>query len=108
MAFPVLAGAAGVGFWAMLQWAIRRALLWFFIAKGAAVIARLFGALGLAVFTYQFVIEPAVQMVDANVANLPPQLGEWLSALGIFEVMSIIVSGYVLLAAKRVFLGRSA
>lgn len=102
MAFPaVLAGGAAVGL-------LTRVLTWFFLAKGAAIVIRIFGTLGLAYFTYEWVLTPVIGMVDSNVNALPQELNEWLRALGIFEVMSIIVSAYLLLAGKRIFLGKSA
>lgn len=101
MAFPaILLGGAASGL-------LARVLTWFFLAKGAAIIVRIIGTLGLAFFTYEFVLTPVITMVDSNVNNLPPELNDWLRALGIFEVISIIVSAYLLLAGKRIFLGKS-
>lgn len=101
MAFPaVLLGGAAAG-------VLGRVLLWFFLAKGAAIVVRIIATLGLAFFTYEMVLTPAISMIDSSVNGLPPQLNEWLSALGIFEVFSIIVSAYLLLAGKRIFLGKS-
>ncbi|MGY0559494.1 DUF2523 family protein [Luteimonas sp. A277] len=102
MAFPaILAGGAIAG-------VLIQVLRWFFFAYGAAVVMRVLGVLGLAYFTYEFVLDPAIQMIDANINALPVQLTEWMRALGIFEVFSIIVSAYLLLAGKRVFLGKRA
>lgn len=101
MAFPaVLLGGAAGGL-------LARILLWFFLAKGAAIVVRIIATLGLAFFTYEWVLTPVISMVDANVHGLPPELNEWLRALGIYEVISIIVSAYLLLAGKRIFVGRS-
>lgn len=102
MAFPaiLLGGALG----GMLS----RVLLWFFLAKGAAIVMRVFGTLGLAYFTYEWVLDPAIQLIDTNVSALPVQLTEWMRALGVMECFSIIVSAYLLLAGKRVFLGKQA
>lgn len=101
MAFPaVLLGGAAAGI-------LARVLTWFFLAKGAAIVIRIIVTLGLAFFTYEWVLTPAITMVDQNVNGLPPQMNEWLRALGIFEVISIIVSAYLLWAGKRIFLGKS-
>lgn len=86
---------------------LARILLWFFLAKGAAIVVRIIATLGLAFFTYEWVLTPVITMVDTNVNGLSPEFNEWMRALGIFEVMSIIVSAYLLLAAKRIFVGRS-
>lgn len=102
MAFPaVLAGGAVMGL-------LTRVLTWFFLAKGAAIVIRIIGTLGLAFFTYEWVLTPVIGMIDANVNGMPPEFNEWMRALGVFEVISIIVSAYVLLAGKRIFLGKSA
>lgn len=102
MAFPaVLAGGLASGL-------LGRLLTWFFLAKGAAIVIRIIATLGLAFMTYELVLTPVISMVDANVNGMPPELNEWLRALGIFECISIIVSAYLLLAGKRVFVGRSA
>ena len=83
MAFPaVLAGGAIIGL-------ATRALTWFFLAKGPAIVMRILGTLGLAYFTYEWVLGPVISMVDSNVNGLPPELNDWLRALGIFEVISM-------------------
>ena len=101
MAFPAIL-AGGVA-WGLLA----RLLTWFFLAKGVAIVVRIIATLGLAFFTYELVLTPVIGMVDPNVNGMPPEFNEWMRALGIFECISIIVSAYLLLAGKRVFLGKS-
>lgn len=85
-----------------------RALLWFFLAKGAAIVTRIMVTLGLAWATYEFVLDPIVTAIDNNVAALPSDLAVWARAFGFFEVISILISAEVIAAAKRVFLTRRA
>lgn len=100
MAAPILvAGSAA--------WILKRVLLWFFLAKGAAIVARILGVLGLALFTSELIIQPVLTAIQSNASNIPPELHQWLAAFGFYRCVSIIATAYMLLMAKRVFLGRS-
>lgn len=105
MAIPLIAVGAGAA-GSALSALVVRILTWFFLAKGAAVVARTFATLGVAWFTYQWIIDPAINMADDAWGSMPAELQTWLRALGIMECASIIVSAYVLWAAKKLFLGR--
>lgn len=101
---PVAAGAAG----GALAQILVRVLTWVLLAKGAAVVARTMGMLGIAWFTYEWILEPAINMADTHWNAMPEGMRVWLQALGIMEVASIVVSAYLLWGAKKLFLGRRA
>jgi hypothetical protein len=98
---PIAAGAtAGItGF-------IIRALTIFFLVKGVFVVARMMVMLGLAFGIYKWVIEPLVAQAMSTWTGLPGDFKTWLSAFGIIEVVSIMLSAYGLWAAKKLFLQR--
>lgn len=100
MPLPVfLAGGALAGI-------LTRVLLWFFLAKGAAIVTRIFVTLGLAWATYEYVLDPVINLITTNVNGLPPELAVWVRAFGVFEVISILISAEVIATAKRVFLSK--
>lgn len=99
-AIPALAGGAALG--AIIQ----RILVWVLLAKGAAIVARTMGILGIAWFTYEYILEPAINLADTYWAAMPGDLVVWLQAFGVMECASIIVSAYVLWGAKKLFLGK--
>lgn len=86
---------------------LKTLFLWLLVAKGAAIIARIFIVLGIALFTNELIVQPILDMIQGNAAGIPQQLRQWLSAFGIDRVISIIATAYMLLMAKRVFLGRT-
>lgn len=102
MAFPV-AAAAG----AALGPTIAAAIRWFFVAYGAATVARLFTAIGIAWGTYEFVLSPAIDLADIYWGSMPSDLLVWLRALGVMEAASIVVSAYLLWGVKRLFLRKA-
>lgn len=105
MALPLLgigAYAAGSALSALLV----RVLTWVLIAKGAAVVIRVFGTLGIAYFTYDLILEPAINLADNYWAAMPAQLVQWVRAFGVMECASIIVSAYLIAVAQRIFLGK--
>lgn len=99
MALPLVAGA---GLAAVLGTVIR----WVLLAHGAAIVARILGTLGLALFTYNFVVEPVLEQLRTAVGSLPAEVLVWISALGLDKVVSILASAYLISAARSVFLGR--
>lgn len=86
---------------------LKAVLLWLLVAKGAAIIARLFLVLGLALFTNEWLLNPMLDMIQGRAGGIPAEMRVWLSAFGIDKVISIMATAYTLLAAKRVFLGRT-
>lgn len=106
MPFPLLAIPAGATLGAVTVGVIQRILIWVLLAKGAAVIARTMGVLGIAWFTYEVILEPAINLATGYWQGLPAELLVWLRAFGVMECASIIVSGYALWAAKKLFLGK--
>lgn len=87
---------------------LKRILLWLLLAKGAAIVIRLFGVLGIAFFTTEYVINPVLDLIQGNAAGVPAQLRAWLSAFGIDRCISIVATAYLILAGKRVLLGKRA
>lgn len=79
-------------------------LRWFFLAKLAAIVTRLFVTFGVAFGSYKLVIEPAVNQVKAAWQGVPAQLAEWISAFGVDKCVSIILSAYLILGTKKLFL----
>lgn len=96
-----------VGLGAVLGPLLAQTLRWFFLAYGAATVTRLFVSLGIAWGTYEFILEPAVNLADQYWGSMPADLVPWLRYLGAMEVASIIVSAYMLYGAKRLFLRKA-
>ncbi|MEZ0470075.1 hypothetical protein [Luteimonas salinilitoris] len=90
-----------------LAYILKRVLLWVLLAKGAAIVARILGVLGLAFFTNELVIQPVMNMIQNTAGGIPAELRVWLSALAIDKVISIVCTAYLVLAGKRVLLGRA-
>lgn len=108
MALPLIPAGAAIMWGATIAGLLKRVLLWVLIAKGAAVVARTMGVLGIAWFTYEWILDPAINLADGYWSALDADLVAWLRAFGVMEVASIIVSAYVLWGAKKLFLGRNA
>lgn len=104
MALPLIAlPAMSAGFSALLG----RILTWFFMTQLASVVVRMFATLGIAFATNEWLIEPLVDHVTNAWGAIPPELALWLSALGINEVVSIMLSAYGILGVKQIFLSRT-
>lgn len=101
MALPILAAGA-------IAPVLIQVIKWVLLAKGAAIVIRVLGTLGLAYFTYQHVVSPVLDQLRNALSTLPSELVVWLSALGFFKVVSILASAYTIHAAQRVFLGKRA
>lgn len=82
-------------------------LRWFFLAHLASFVIRAFAVLGLAWFTNEMVVENVLQLIQTRMGGIPGNMAEWLDALEIDKVISIMASAYTLLAVKRLFLGKS-
>lgn len=101
MALPLLA-LGGLG--AILS----RVLLMVALSKGAVIVARILGVLGLSILTNEHVVEPMLDMISGNAGGVPADLRIWLSAFGVDRVISIVVSAYSILGVKRAFFGKAA
>lgn len=100
---PIPIGLAAGGLGAVVAQGMR----WFFLAYGAATVTRLFTALGIAWGTYEFVLQPAMDLADTYWSAMPAELLVWLRAFGVMEAASIVVSAYALWGLKRLFLRKS-
>lgn len=98
---------AAVGLGALLGPALATALRWFFLSYGVATVTRLFVGLGIAWGTYEWILEPAIDLAQSHWAGMPADLVMWLRYLGVMEVASIIVSAYMLWGVKKLFLSKS-
>ncbi len=87
---------------------LKTVLMWLLVAKGAAIIARFFIVLGIALFTNEWVVQPLLDQIQGHASGIPPELRVWLSAFAVDRVISIVATAYLLLGTKRVFLGKSA
>lgn len=106
---PIVLGATGrVAVGATLAAVLQRVFLGVLLLKGASIVARTMGVLGLGFLVYEWVLSPALTLADQYWGAMPQQLVAWLRAFGIMEVASIIVSAYAIWAMKRVVLGRRA
>lgn len=85
---------------------LKTVLLWLLVAKGAAIIARIFLVLGIALFTSEWLVGPLLDQIQGRASAIPPEMRVWLSAFGIDRVISIVATAYMILAAKRVMLGK--
>lgn len=79
-------------------------LRWFFLAKLASFVTRLFVTFGIAFTSYKFLIEPLVDQVKAAWQGVPSDLAVWVSAFGVDKCVSIVLSGYLIYGVKRLFL----
>lgn len=102
MPLPI-AAAAGAAIGPLLVQALR----WFFLAYAAATVTRLFVSLGIAWGTYEFVLQPAINLADQYWGAIPPDIAAWLRYLGAYEVASIIISAFLLWGVKRLFLRKA-
>lgn len=104
MALPVIAlPAMSAGLSALLG----RLLTWFFMTQLASAVVRMFAMLGIAFATNEWLIGPLVEHVTSAWGAIPAELAVWLSALGINEVVSIMLSAYGILGIKQIFLSRT-
>lgn len=87
---------------------LAQVLRYVFMAHLAGFVIRLFGTLGLSFFTNEYIVEPALQMIQGNAGGIPASLAVWLDFFGIDNVISIMASAYSLLGIKHVFLGKSS
>lgn len=81
-----------------------RALSWMFATQAILWVVKVLGLLGLAFATNEYVVEPVITHVTTAWANLPPEFALWGKALGLYEVVSLLLSAYTIMAAKKVFL----
>lgn len=99
MPLPILAAGA-------LSGVLVTALRYLFLAHLGAFVFRLFAVLGLSWATNELAVEPLLQAIQGNMAGIPSTLAAWLDAFGFDNVISILASGYTMLAVKQVFLSR--
>lgn len=95
MALPLLGIAAPV---------LLSALRWFFLAKLAAIITRLFVTFGVALTSYKLIIEPLVNQAINAWQGLPSDIAAWVSAFGVDKCASIMLSAYLIVGTKKLFL----
>lgn len=95
-------------FIAALRPFLTKLLVWLLVAKGAAIVGRVLMVLGLALFTNEWIVNPMLDAIQGHANGIPPELRVWLSAFAVDRVISIVATAYLLLGAKRVFLGKSA
>jgi len=80
-------------------------LRWFFLAKLAAIVTRLFVTFGIALTSYKYIIEPLVDQAKNAWAGIPAGVAVWVSAFGVDKCVSIVLSAYLIWGTKKLFLG---
>ena len=99
MPLPLLAAGA-------LSGVIGQVLRYVFLAHLGGFVFRLFAVLGLSYATNELAVEPLLQAISGNMAGVPGTLAQWLDFFGFDNVISILASGYTMLAVKQVFLAK--
>lgn len=97
MAFPagaVLAPLVGL---------LVRAFTFALIAKVGWFILRAFAFLGIALTTYQLLVEPLITNARNAWSGMPAELLAWVGLFGLDKVVTILLSAYGIAAVKRVF-----
>lgn len=87
---------------------IANILRYVFLAHLAGFVLRAFAVLGLAWFTNEMIVENVLSLIQNRMGGIPGNLAEWMDALEIDKVISIMASAYTLLSVKKLFLGKSA
>lgn len=97
LALPALAAGG-------LSSIIVKSLTVFFLAKGPAVVIRIFSMLGIAYAAYNFVLQPLISQATSSWQGVPASLKQWIGAFGIDMVASIMISAYGIWALKKLVL----
>lgn len=82
-------------------------LRWLFLAKLASWVTRVLVMLGLGLATNEYLLGPMISHVKNGYAGVPSSVAIWISAFGVDQVASIMLSAYTLIGLKQVFLARS-
>lgn len=81
-------------------------LRWLFLAKLASFIGRVAVMLGIGLATNEFLIDPLLEHVEAAWSGVPASLAQWMGALGLDKVISILMSAFAIAGAKQLFLAK--
>ncbi len=77
------------------------------IAHIGLVFIKTIAAFCIGVFTYTEIIQPVLDMAQANFNGIPQSITQWIGALGIDKAASILIGAYTVAAAKRLFFGKT-
>lgn len=83
---------------------LMQVLRWLFLAKLASFIARAFAVLGIAWATNEYLMEPLIEQATNAWLAMPVDLVQWLTAFGIPQVVSILLSAYAIYGVKQLVL----
>lgn len=95
-----LAGVAASALAPLLQQVFR----WFVFSMAAKAVLKIMAHFGVALATNKLLIQPLLDMVVSKWHSMPVELSQWLGALGIDVVVSILISAYSIEGLSRVFL----
>lgn len=79
----------------------------FFAVKGVLMVGGFLSRIGLVLMTDKMVVQPLIDAAMQAWATVPPEFQCWFGAIGVTKMASIMVSALTLIAAKRVFFGKS-